>query len=97
MELELEQKELFLQFLVIYKDMTKRVKSIKESIPTEEEWAEREKLVRVPTMSGRVKSVNRSLLEEELQDVEAILDDLDVLMARMDQAAKLVDAMVAVA
>ena len=54
-------------------------------------------MVRVPTMSGRVKSVNRSLLEEELQEVEDILDDLDVLMARMDQAAKLVDAMVAVA
>lgn len=97
MELELEQKELFLQFLVIYKDLTKRVKSIKDSIPTEEEWEEREKLMRVPTMSGRVKTVNRSLVEEELQEVEDILDDIDVLLARMDQAAQLVDAMVAVA
>ena len=97
MELEIEQKELFLQFLVIYKDLTKRVKTIKESIPTEEEWEEREKLIRVPTMSGRVKNVNRSMVEQEIQEVEEILDDLDVLLARMDQAAQLVDAMVAVA
>lgn len=97
MELDMEQKELFLQFLVIYKDMTKRVKSIKNNIPTEEDWKEREELMRVPTMSGRVKTVNRSVIEEEIQEVEEILDDLDILLARMDQAAKLVDAMVAVA
>ncbi|MCR5546108.1 MAG: hypothetical protein K6F30_06460 [Lachnospiraceae bacterium] len=97
MELDLEQKELFFQFLVIYKDMTKRVKNIKEAIPTEEEWKEREKLMHVQTMTGRKKTVSRNLVEEELQEVEDILDDLDVLLARMDQAAKLVDAMVAVA
>lgn len=97
MELDFEQKELFLQFLVIYKDLTKRVKTIKEAIPSEEEWEEREKLIRVPTMSGRAKIVNKFAVEEEIQEVENILDDLDVLLARMDQAAKLVDAMVAVA
>lgn len=92
-----DQRELFMQFLVIYKDLTKRVKMIKEAIPTEEEWEEREKLVHVSTMSGRRKMVNRSIAEEELREVEDILDDLDILLARMDQAAKLMDALVAAA
>lgn len=92
-----DQRELFMQFLVIYKDLTKRVKIIKDAIPTEEEWAEREKLVQVSTMSGRKKTVNRSIAEEELREVEDILDDLDILLARMDQAAKLMDALVAAA
>lgn len=92
-----EQRELFMQFLVIYKDLTKRVRTIKDAIPTEEEWKEREKLVHVNTMSGRKKVVNRNIAEEELKEVEDILDDLDILLARMDQAAKLIDAMMAAA
>jgi hypothetical protein len=92
-----EQRELFMQFLVIYKDLTKRVRTIKDAIPTEEEWKEREKLVHVNTMSGRKKVVNRNIAEEELREVEDILDDLDILLARMDQAAKLIDAMMAAA
>ncbi len=92
-----EQKELFMQFLVIYKDLTKRVRAIKDAIPTEEEWKERERLVHVNTMSGRKKVVNRSIAEEELKEVEDILDDLDILLARMDQAAQLIDAMMAAA
>ena len=92
-----EQRELFMQFLVIYKDLTKRVRTIKDAIPTEDEWKEREKLVHVETMSGRKKLVNRSIAEEELREVEDILSDLDILLARMDQAAKLIDAMVAAA
>ncbi len=95
--MNLEQRELFMQFLVIYKDLTKRVKSIKDAIPTEEEWKEREALVHVSTMSGRKKMVNRSIAEEELREVEDILDDLDILLARMDQAAQLIDAMMAAA
>lgn len=92
-----EQRELFMQFLVIYKDLTKRVRTIKDAIPTEEEWKEREKLVHVNTMSGRKKVVNRNIAEEELREVEDILDDLDILLARMDQAAKLIDAMMSAA
>ena len=92
-----EQRELFMQFLVIYKDLTKRVRTIKDAIPTEEERKEREKLVHVNTMSGRKKVVNRNIAEEELREVEDILDDLDILLARMDQAAKLIDAMMSAA
>ena len=92
-----EQRELFRKFLVIYKDLTERVRTIKDAIQPEEEWKEREKLVHVNTMSGRKKVVNRNIAEEELREVEDILDDLDILLARMDQAAKLIDAMMAAA
>ena len=92
-----EQRDLFMQFLVIYKDLTKRVRNIKDSIPTDEEWKEREALVHVSTMSGRKKFVNRNINEEELREVEDILDDLDILLARMDQVAQLIDAMMAAA
>ena len=104
-----EQKELFMQFLVIYKDLTKRVRAIKDAIPTEEEWKEEVKLIEEvyadtifvfannSNMSGRKKVVNRSIAEEELKEVEDILDDLDILLARMDQAAQLIDAMMAAA
>ena len=94
--MENTQKELFMQFLVIFDDMQMRVKVISELIPVEEELKEREKLRMVTTMSGR-KKMARSVTEEELVEVESILDNLDILLERLDQAAEIVDSMVAVA
>ena len=94
--MEASQKEMFMQFLVIYNDMGMRLKVIKSLIPTEQELAERDKLRYVPTMSGRTK-VSRNIIEEELTEVEGILDNLDVLLERLDQAAEIVNSMVEVA
>ena len=91
--MEMNQKDLFMQFLVVYNDLGMRVKVIKNLLPTEEEWAERDQLRLIPTMTGR-KKVSRNILEEELVEVEGILDNLDVLLERLDQAAQIVNEMV---
>ena len=94
--MEASQKEMFMQFLVVYNDLGMRLKVIRNLIPTDEDLAERDRLRYVPTMTGRTK-VSRNLIEEELTEVEGILDNLDVLLERLDQAAEIVNSMVEVA
>ena len=80
------QEELFSKFMVAYERVERETGKVDKLIPDAKTLAEREKVKRVPTMSGK-KRVVRGPVEEQLSEVEGILDHLGALADNIDEAS----------